>query len=229
MLTALLFDLDGTIADTDPIHYQTWQEVMLGYGLAIDSSFYKAHFSGRLNEQIIQELLPQLSIAAGQQLSSDKEATFRQRAAHLQLLPGLIDLLNWADQQGLPYAAVTNAPRKNAEFMLQTLGVQDRFSIVILAEELERGKPDPLPYQVALEHLKVTAEQAIAFEDSPTGITSAVGAGLSTVGMATTHSSEKLYELGATLVVSDFTDDRLQHLLQNLLTSTDYRNQGIVT
>jgi HAD superfamily hydrolase (TIGR01509 family) len=214
MLSALLFDLDGTIVDTDPLHFLTWQEMMQSYGLAIDSSFYKEHFSGRLNIQIIQDLLPQLSPAEGEQLSQFKEATFRARAASvLKPLPGLIDILDWADQQQLKRAAVTNAPRANAKQMLQTLSIEDRLPIVILGEELERGKPDPLPYQTALERLEVQPEQAIAFEDSPSGVKSAIGAGIVTVGIATTHSPEGLYQLGATLVVADFTDDRLKQLL----------------
>jgi HAD superfamily hydrolase (TIGR01509 family) len=215
MLNALLFDLDGTVADTDPIHYQTWREVMLGYGIEIDPTFYKARFSGRLNNQIIQDLLPKLSIAAGEQLSDDKEAAFRQRAAAiLQPLAGLLDVLDWVDQQGLKRAAVTNAPRENAEFMLQVLNLQTRIPIVILAEELPKGKPDPLPYQTALETLGVTAQETIAFEDSPSGVRSAVAANITTVGIATTHDPQELYQLGAMLVVADFTDDRLQNLLR---------------
>lgn len=215
MLTALLFDLDGTVADTDPIHYSTWQEVMLSYGLEITPAFYQAKFSGRLNDQIIQDLLPELSPEAGEQLSQYKEAIFRERAATiLQPLPGLLEVIDWADQQQLKRAAVTNAPRTNAEFMLQVLGLQARIPIVILGDELPKGKPDPLPYQTALDQLGVTASEAIAFEDSPSGVRSAVAAGILTVGIATTHNPEGLYELGATLVVSDFTDLRLRDLLK---------------
>jgi len=124
-----------------------------------------------------------------------------------------MDILDWADQQSLKRAAVTNAPRDNAKQMLHTLGIEARLPIVILGEELERGKPDPLPYQTALERLEIRPEQAIAFEDSPSGMKSAIGAGILTVGIATTHSPEGLYQLGATLVIDDFTDDRLKHLL----------------
>lgn len=69
MPTAILFDLDGTLANTDPLHYQTWQKILRDYGLEIDRAFYQARISGRLNPLIVQDLLPQLSIEAGGQLA----------------------------------------------------------------------------------------------------------------------------------------------------------------
>jgi beta-phosphoglucomutase len=214
MLQALLFDLDGTLADTDPVHFQTWQEVLRGYGWEIDHPFYKANFSGRLNAAIVRDLLPQLTAEEGEHLSAHKEAEFRRRAGgELQPMAGLMHLLAWADGQHLKQAVVTNAPVENARFMLEVLGLGDRFPTVVLAEELERGKPDPLPYQVALQRLGVSAQSAVAFEDSPSGVCSAVGAGILTVGIASTQTPEVLYAAGATLVVPDFADLRLYDLL----------------
>lgn len=214
MLQALLFDLDGTLADTDPIHFQTWQDILRDYNLEFDHTFYQTHFSGRLNEAIIQDLLPHLSLAAGKQLGDTKEAEYRRRAAtQLKPLAGVLDLLDWANQQQLKQAVVTNAPKDNAQFMLQVLGLDQHFSTVVLAEELEKGKPDPMPYQVGLDLLQVCPTAAIAFEDSLTGVRSAVGAGIFTIGVATTHKPEALIESGAKLVVNDLTDPKLEELL----------------
>ncbi|HEY9620440.1 MAG TPA: HAD family phosphatase [Crinalium sp.] len=214
MLEAFLFDLDGTLADTDPVHYETWKDMLREYGLDIDPVFYKAHFSGRLNLQIIQDLLPSLSLDKAEALSDRKEAEFRRRMANLSPLPGLLDLLNWMGTHRLKRAIVTNAPPANAQFMLRSLKVEALFPVVVLGEELERGKPDPMPYQVALERLGVKGDRAVAFEDSPSGVRSAVGAGIPTVGIATTHDPELLYAIGATLVVPDFADPRLLDWLQ---------------
>lgn len=209
MLDALLFDLDGTLTDTDPVHYQTWKDVLQEYGFDIDPAFYQANFSGRLNIQIIQDLLPHLSLDEGEQLSDRKEAEFRNRAGQLLPLEGLSDVLTWMEAQQLKRAIVTNAPPDNARFMLRSLKVDELFPIVVFGEEVSRGKPDPMPYQVALDRLHVTADRAIAFEDSPSGVRSAVGAGIPTVGMATTHAPQTLYDLGASLVVPHFADPRL--------------------
>ncbi|MBD2461033.1 HAD family phosphatase [Oscillatoria sp. FACHB-1407] len=214
-LKALLFDLDGTIADTDPIHFQTWKAVLQEYGVEIDRPFYQAKFSGRLNPAIVKDVLPQLSAEEGQAVSDRKEADFRQRATQLLTpMPGLMEVLTWMEHQQFLRAIVTNAPVENAQFMLQTLKLEAIFPLVVLGQELPRGKPDPMPYQVALERLGVTAEEAIAFEDSPSGIRSAVAAGIPTVGVASTHAPEELEALGTVLVVADFTDPRLLDHLQ---------------
>lgn len=215
MLTALLFDLDGTLANTDPIHFATWKDVLKPHGLEIDREFYDQNFSGRLNAAIVANLLPQLSPEEGAQLSWNKEADFRRRATgEMRPLNGLPELLQWANTQQLKQAVVTNAPVENADFMLEVLNLRNHFDTVVIAEELERGKPDPLPYQVALDRLGVSAKSAVAFEDSPSGIRSAVAAGILTVGIATTHTAKQLYAVGAKLVVDDFADPRLDELLK---------------
>ncbi|BAU41443.1 HAD family hydrolase [Leptolyngbya sp. O-77] len=215
MLKALLFDLDGTVANTDPLHYQTWKAVMAELGMEIDRKFYDANFSGRLNEQIVRDLLPHLSAEEGAKLSAEKEARFRQQATSLEPTPGLWDVLHWMQHHELRRAVVTNAPVENAEFLMQTLALKPLFPVVVLGDELPKGKPDPLPYQTALERLGVSATEAIAFEDSPSGICSAVGAGIPTVGVAATHSAEELSQLGTRLVIQDFTDPRLWSWLKS--------------
>jgi HAD superfamily hydrolase (TIGR01509 family) len=215
MLKALLFDLDGTLANTDPIHFETWRELLLDQGLDIDLGFYQAKFSGRRNQEIVKDLLPHLSDVEGEQLSWQKEANFRDRAEQvLVATPGLAEILAWTAQHHLKQAVVTNAPVENARFMLRVLQLEATFPVVILGDELPKGKPDPLPYQLALEQLQVSAAETIAFEDSPSGIRSAVGAGIPTVGIASTHSPTELYDLGVSLVITDFTDDRLWRWLE---------------
>lgn len=214
MKEAILFDLDGTLTNTDSVHYETWQNLLQDYNLEIDPVFYDQHFSGRMNKDILQDILPQLSEADAIALGNRKEADFRQRAKYsLVPLPGLLTLLDWCDDNNIKKAVVTNAPVENAAFMLEVLKLRDRFPVVIIGEQVEFGKPHPMPYQVGMEKLSVGAERAIAFEDSPTGITSAVGAGLCTVGIDSTHPAQTLYEMGAKLVVSDFNDDKVMNLL----------------
>ena len=192
----------------------TWQEALSSYGFEFDAAFYEKHFSGRRNAEIVANLLPHLSVDAGIQLALDKEARFRDRAeALLKPLAGLTELLDWIAARSLDQAIVTNASRKNAEFMLQVLHLQSHFPIIISGEELPRGKPDPLPYKTGLERLQANPTAAIAFEDSASGVQSAVSAGIMTVGIATTHAPETLYQLGAELVIADFSDARLQDLL----------------
>lgn len=214
MLRAVLFDLDGTLANTDPIHFLTWQGFLRNYGLEIDEEFYKAKISGRLNPVIVADILPQLSADEGQRVADEKEAYFRRIAVDIQPISGLMDLLQWVEDCGLKVALVTNAPRENVEFMLGVLKVEDRFEPVILASELPVGKPDPAPYFLALKQLGVSASEAIAFEDSPSGVSSAAGSGIFTVGVISTHEPALLIEAGASMTIADFTDQHLWEVLR---------------
>jgi beta-phosphoglucomutase len=216
MLAAILFDLDGTIVNTDPLHYQAWREMLLSYGVEIDETFYKSRISGRLNPEIVKDILPQLSPSAGQKVAEEKEALFRQLAPHLQPLSGFSELLAWTETHQLKRALVTNAPRLNAEFMLEILGITAAFHTIVLADDCIAGKPDPAPYQVALKNLGITAENAIALEDSPSGIRSAVGAGIRTIGITSTQSPQVLREIGAFMTIPDFTDLQMWTFLNSL-------------
>ena len=95
MLSTILFDLDGTIANTDPIHYQAWREILLIYGIEVDEHFYQTPISGRTNPQIVKEVLPQLPLEAGEKLADEKELLFRRRATQIQPLTGFLELAYW--------------------------------------------------------------------------------------------------------------------------------------
>ncbi|MBU7586627.1 MAG: HAD-IA family hydrolase [Nostoc sp. TH1S01] len=215
MLAAVLFDLDGTIVNTDPIHYQAWQQMLADYNINIDEKFYKSRISGRLNPEIVKDILPQLSPAEGQKFADDKEALFRELASHLQPLSGFAELIAWTETHQLKRALVTNAPRLNVEFLLEVLGIKEAFHTVILAEDCTAGKPDPAPYQAALNKLKINAEKAIALEDSPSGIRSAVAAGIPTIGIASTHDPQILQTVGGFMAIPDFTDLQLWTFLNS--------------
>ncbi|NER83179.1 MAG: HAD-IA family hydrolase [Leptolyngbya sp. SIO1D8] len=211
MLQAVFFDLDGTLANTDPIHLEIWREILEPYGYVVDEAFFQRHISGQLNEHLIQELLPQLSTGEGQELALQKEAQFRELAASkLRRMPGFNECFDWITDRGLSTAVVTNAPRANAELVLQVLHLETAFDLLIVAGELPHSKPDPLPYQTALHHFNLSPAAAIVFEDSKTGIQAAVSAEIPTIGVASTHEPEILYSYGASLVIQDFMDSRLQ-------------------
>ncbi len=217
MLAAILFDLDGTLTNTDPLHFRAWQDTLADYGLSLDQAGYNQHISGRENAAITRDLLPQLSAAEGEQLAAAKEARFRDRAEQLERLTGLDRMLHWCTAHQLQRAIVSNAPRANAEFMLQALDLTAIFPVVVLGEDAPRAKPDPAPYQLALQELGVAAEQAIAFEDSPSGIRSATGAGLTTLGVASTHHPDDLAAAGAQQVIADFAAPELWTWLERLV------------
>jgi HAD superfamily hydrolase (TIGR01509 family) len=210
---ALLFDLDGTLAETDSLHLPTWVATLSPHGIEVDEEFYRESISGRSNLEIVEELLPDLSAEEGRKLAEAKEASFRERAVELEPLPGLLEFMEEAKDRGLSLALVTNAPEQNVEAILLALGLGEFFDEVVLSDEVGPVKPDPAPYRAALEKLGVAPEEALAFEDSTSGISSSVAAGIPTVGIASTQVPERLLQAGAFAAVSDFTDPELRGLL----------------
>jgi HAD superfamily hydrolase (TIGR01509 family) len=212
---AVLFDLDGTLAETDSLHLPTWLEVLQPYGIELDEAFYRERISGRSNSKVVEDLLPYLSTEEGRRLADAKEASFRERAHELEALSGLLDFMEEAKNRGLSLALVTNAPVENVEAILLALELEKFFDEVVLSDEVGPVKPDPAPYRAALDRLGVAPEEALAFEDSTSGIASAVGAGIPTVGIASTQDPEKLLQAGAFMVARDFTDPELLKLLDH--------------
>jgi HAD superfamily hydrolase (TIGR01509 family) len=211
---ALLFDLDGTLAETDSLHLPTWVDVLGPYGIEVDERFYKESLSGRSNSKIVQDLLPCLSAEEGRKLADVKEASFRERAHELEPLPGLLDFMKEGKSRGISLALVTNAPEENVEAIVLALELKEFFDEVVLSDEVGPVKPDPAPYKAALDKLGISPEKALAFEDSTSGISSSVAAGIPTVGIASTQEPETLEEAGAFMAAKDFTGPEIRRLLE---------------
>ncbi|WP_435169291.1 HAD family hydrolase [Falsirhodobacter sp. 1013] len=208
-IKALLFDLDGTLTHTDPIHLRAVQHLLAEHGLTIDEDGFREHVSGQSNVEIGLRLFPCHDTDAHVALLNRKEALFREFAMDLVPLAGAAELMAAARAQGVKLALVTNAPRENVDHMLGAIGFAGHFDTIVYGDEMSRPKPDPLPYLTGLQRLGVEAAEAVAFEDSPPGLLSATRAGLFTVALTTTRSEQDLLALGADLAVADFADPRL--------------------
>ena len=213
MYRALLFDLDGTLAETDSLHLPTWVDVLEPYGVRVDEEFYRASISGRNTSKIVRDLLPELSDEENRSVGDAKEARFRERATELEPLPGLVDFIQRGRERGMSIVLVTNAPGENVQAILLALELRDFFDAVVLADEVEAVKPDPAPYTAALKKVGVAAEEALAFEDSVSGISSSVAAGIPTVGIVSSQKPETLLAAGAFVTAEDFTDPQLRALI----------------
>jgi len=210
---ALLFDLDGTIVDTGDLHYQASVQTLAEFGMTIERDTYDRVIHGNSNENIGRYFFPDGDAAERSRYVEAKEFAFRASLRGAVPMPGLFDLLDWADAREIGTAVVTNAPRENTDAVLQGLDLEQRFGAVILGDDLERGKPDPLPYEVALDRLSVRPEDALGFEDSTYGIHALKSAGIFAYGVTTGFSTERLLADGADATIKDFTSAALwRHL-----------------
>ena len=215
---ALLFDIDGTLVESDPLHLRAFNEVFAPYGHAFDRERFGRELQGLANEAIGARFLPGESRERQWNIMMGKEARFRELAAEgIEPVHGLFELLDWADEHGVPMVAVTNAPRPNADLLLDAINVRHRFQHLVIGDELAHGKPHPLPYLQGLRLLGADAGNAVAFEDSRTGIQSATGAGIVTVGLATGLDERQLVEAGAVIGARDYRDVRVLELVRQRL------------
>jgi HAD superfamily hydrolase (TIGR01509 family) len=195
------------------VHLPTWVDVLEPYGVEVDEEFYKQSISGRDTSGIVRDLLPELSDEENRSIGDAKEASFRERASELETLPGLVDFIERGRERGMKIALVTNAPEENVEAILLALELGDFFDAIVLADEVEAVKPDPAPYRAALNKSGVRAEEALAFEDSVSGISSSVAAGVPTVGITSSQDPQKLLDAGAFMTAQDFTDPQLRAMI----------------
>ena len=213
-LRALIFDMDGTLIDTDDLHFSAFTELFSSLGKPLTRDEYDVRIAGRPNPEIFRDYFPDETDAARQSLMDRKESRFRASAERWEPLAGLDKLLTWGRDRGLAIALVTSAPRENVTHLLAAIGLTDAFDPLVYAETLPRGKPDPLPYTAALDLLGIGSLEAVVFEDSVNGVRSGVGAGIFTVGVSTTQRPALLTDAGAGLVIRDFTDPALWRLLE---------------
>ena len=211
----LLFDIDGTLADTDHMHLVAMQRIFAPHGLELDIATFRARIVGRANHIIFEEFFPDMVPDERIALADRKEALFREIAVVEGMAPlkGLIPLLDWADGLDLPMGVVTNAPRLNADATLGGIGLGHRFRTLVIGDELPHGKPHPLPYLNGLRDLTGDAGRSVAFEDSQPGVMAAAAAGMAVIGILTSQSAESLAAAGAHLTVPSFDDPRVREFI----------------
>jgi HAD superfamily hydrolase (TIGR01509 family) len=211
---ALLFDIDGTLADTDALHVQAFNHVFGPRGHVFDRERASRELMGFSTASISERFLPDEPPERQAAIMAEKEAAFRELVSgKIQPVPGLMTLLARADRAGIPMVAVTNAPRLNAEMLLAGLGIMHRFKAVVIGDELPHGKPHPLPYLEGLRAANAAPGRSVAFEDSRSGVKSACAAGIATIGIKTSLSHADLVEAGSRMTASTFEDPELMKLV----------------
>lgn len=211
---ALLFDLDGTLIDSDPLHARVFVEMFAERGIAVDDAFYAREIHGKFNTDIFSKHCPDEDAYA---LHLAKEAAFRDLLpAKVEPTPGAANLIARAKANGWGVALVTNACRANADAMLAALDLTGEFETIVVGDEDISCKPAPDGYLHAVEAIGADPARSMAFEDSRSGLNAALAAQLFTVGLQSTLGDGALRALGAHLSIKDFNDLALRPSLERL-------------
>jgi beta-phosphoglucomutase len=204
MINGVVFDLDGTLVDNIRFHFEAFRKLATRLGLVMDEATFQS-FNGLKNEDIFPRFLGRvLTRAESDELSEEKESTYRALFAPvLAAHRGAPELLARLRGAGVKLAVASSAPPANRAMVLDGLGWNDRFDAVVASEGL-RGKPAPDIFLAAAERLAVQPAECVAFEDAVNGIQAAAAAGMLVVGVTTNVPAETLAAAGARFTIEDF-------------------------
>jgi beta-phosphoglucomutase family hydrolase len=177
---AYLFDCDGTVADSMPIHYIAWVRALGEYGATFtEEQFYG--WGGLPAVAVIERLNAEQGLAMAAALVSEhKEEYYYAMLPELKPVAEVLEHVLEAHGR-IPTAIVSGSTRESVEATLTTLGLMDKFDTLVCAGEYAHGKPNPEPFLMAAERLGVRPEDCLVFEDAEPGIVAATAAGMASV------------------------------------------------
>jgi beta-phosphoglucomutase len=228
-LTAMIFDFDGVIADTEPLHFASFRQTLAETGISLTESDYYANYLGYDDRGCFIAALtahqgPSDPAALSQLMQRKAHAYLKSVQNHLVIFPGVCEFVREA-AAAFPLAIASGALRHEIEVILEQAGLRKEFLHITSAEDVARGKPDPQPFLHALAALNqqrpaqaITAESCLVIEDSVPGIRAAKTAGMKVLAVANTHTIQDLHD--AHVVTQSLAQVRLSELRTRLWPGT---------
>ena len=191
---AVIFDMDGVIAHTNPHHTEAFKQFFDKYGVAYTIEEFEDHMYGKHNDYIMRYFFKRLlDDAEVKRLGEEKESLFREiYADHVAPIEGLLQFLDALKTAGYRVGVATSAPRANLDFIIDKLSIRMYMESVLSSEDVTAHKPDPQIYLKSANRLNVEPRNCIVFEDSHSGVSAARNAGAAVVGVLTSHTADEL-------------------------------------
>jgi beta-phosphoglucomutase len=210
-LEAVIWDMDGVLADTASYHFLAWQAIFAKRDISFTEADFQRGFGTR-NDAIIRNKLgektPDTEIET---IAREKEATFRRLIGKdIKPLPGVLKLLSQLHDRGIKMAIASSAVIENLRLIVGSLGIESYFEAIITGREVTESKPSPQVFLLAAQRLGVEPANSIVFEDAVAGVKAAKSAGMHCVAITSTHSREKLAE--ADLIVDSLAEVSVKDL-----------------
>lgn len=178
---AYLFDMDGTIADSMPLHYIAWKQALAEYGCPLfpEPLFYS--WGGMPVREIVATLNQRHGLSMPiEELAHRKEGLYYELLPKLTAVPEVLEQIEEAHSR-IPFAVVSGSTRESVTKSLDVLGLSDKFDVLVCAGDYTNAKPDPEPFLLAAQKLKVPPAACLVFEDTAMGIEAATAAGMQSV------------------------------------------------
>jgi beta-phosphoglucomutase len=209
-LEAVLWDMDGVIADTMQYHYSAWHDILKAMGVPITEADFRPLF-GQRHDRIIRHFLGDMTHEKMEALSDRKQLLYRERVAKdIRALPGAIDLMKALQKNGIKSALASSATKENVDIIVQGLGITKLFQAFVNGPEVAEGKPSPLIFQLAAKKLGVSPANCVVIEDAIAGVAAAKAGGMKCI--AVTNSLPRKELTAANLIVDSLTEVDLKVL-----------------
>ncbi len=202
-MDAIIFDFDGVVADSEPIHLLCFQQVMKTVGVELTREAYYREYLGYDDHDCIVAAARDGGVQLDENCISgliDAKTGLVQRMFRdsIEALPGAVELISTAAEAGIPLAVCSGALREEIELAIESIGAAGAFRLIVDAGDVSCGKPDPEGYNLALERLRectgreIHEQRSVAVEDSPAGIDAARAAGLKVLAVTNSYPAEAL-------------------------------------
>ena len=202
---AVIFDMDGVLVDSGAHHRDAWRLLLGDIGVAPPPEYWRLTI-GRPAEEAVALLLGRdVERTEAVELAQRKRQLYAQLAARgTRPVAGAPAFVTMLARRGVPRAVATSASRHDAETMLREVGVRGEFEVIVTAEDVRWGKPNPEVYLKAAAGLDQPPRECLVFEDSLVGVHAARNCGMRVIGVTTSHSGRELLEAGAERAIADF-------------------------
>jgi beta-phosphoglucomutase len=209
---AVLWDMDGTLIDSMPYHWQAWQDVLRQINRQVEHGVWNQTV-GMRNSEIIPLLFPDMSPEQAQYVDQAKEMRYREliELEGIELLPGAAEWIQRFQTAGWQQAVASSAPPENVATIAHVLHFDGTFGALVSGADVPRGKPDPDIFLAAARRLGVPPQNCLVIEDAANGIEAAHRAGMKTIGVLNTQP-----QLAADIVVRSL-HDLSWEMIENLI------------
>lgn len=212
MLRAVIFDMDGVIVDSHPVHKKAWLKFLELQNTIVSDEDLNFIMEGRKREEILRHFLGEVSDEQLHILGHQKEQIFREESVHVKVIDGLRDFLQGLAESGLRLAVASSGSSGRVNDILNLLSLKCYFQVVVTGDQVTYGKPDPAIFRLTCDYLGVQPSEVLVFEDSVSGVRAAKSAGIRCIGVASEDAIPKLLEAGADQIVADFTEIQFERL-----------------
>jgi HAD superfamily hydrolase (TIGR01509 family) len=202
--SAILFDLDGVIIDSEPLHEEAKRIVFTRHSIEVPESLYD-QYKGKTDWDIVTHVVHEYADGkiSVEEMLAEKQEAFRGLVAQMNLIPRA-DVFIRAAAQEYRLALTTSATPRNQRIAFDQFGLWDYFEAVVTAEDITRAKPDPEPYLITCKKLNLAPEACLVIEDSLNGVLSGSAAGCTVAALTTSFGAQALERAGAHVVVNGF-------------------------